>query len=68
MNANSYVLATALNALRHKQLGTLPPDTEFTPFNLSALRDTPKPLDRVKQGDAKTHRIPERLVEALTAP
>lgn len=42
MDANTYVLAAALNGLRQKELGLLPPETELSPFNLSALRQTPK--------------------------
>ncbi len=54
MDANNYVIAAALNALRHKQLGTLPWDAELTPFNLWALRDTPKRTDRFKPDPEQT--------------
>ena len=42
MDTTTYVLAAVLNDVRQKELGLLPPETEFTPFNLSALRQTPK--------------------------
>jgi hypothetical protein len=55
MDPNTYVLAAVLNGLRHKELGTLPPEAEFTPFNLSALRQTPKRPGRPPAA-AVTHR------------
>jgi hypothetical protein len=42
MNTNAYVVTAALDGLRQKGLSALPPEAEFMPFNLSALRPTPK--------------------------
>ena len=46
MDTTTYVLAAVLNGVRQKELGLLPPEAEFTPFNLSALRQTPKRPER----------------------
>ena len=46
MDPNTYVLAAVLNGLWRKELGLLPPEAEFTSFNLSALRQTPKRPER----------------------
>jgi hypothetical protein len=42
MDPNHYVIAAVLNGLRHKENGTLPVETDFTPFNLSCLRNAPE--------------------------
>jgi hypothetical protein len=42
MDPNNYVIAALLNGLQHKQNGTLPPEVEFTPFNLAHLRNAPE--------------------------
>jgi hypothetical protein len=55
MDANNYVITAALNALRHKQLGNLPWDAELTPFNLWALRDTPKRTARITPDPEQVH-------------
>jgi hypothetical protein len=60
MDTNNYVMVAALNLLRQKELGTMPLDAEFTPFDLSALRETPKTGDRFKNDPEDMRLQPER--------
>lgn len=50
MDPNTYVLTAVLNRLRQRKKGTLPPEPEFTRFNLSFLRDAPKGNQRPETG------------------
>ena len=50
MDSNTYGIAAVLNALRQRELGLLPSEAEFTPFDLSALRQTPKRPERPQEG------------------
>ena len=42
MDPNNYVIAAVLSGLRYKENGTLPPEAEFTPFNLAYLWNAPE--------------------------
>ena len=66
MDTNNYVMVAALNLLRQKELGTMPLDAEFTPFDLSALRETPKTGDRFKN-DPEDIRATTRASGCLSA-
>ncbi|MBV9491744.1 MAG: hypothetical protein JO069_18785 [Verrucomicrobia bacterium] len=46
MDPNTYAIAAVFNGQRRKELGLLPPETDFTPFNLSALRQAPRRNER----------------------
>jgi hypothetical protein len=46
MDPNTYVLAAVLNGLRQRKKDKLPPEPEFTLFNLSLLRHAPKDNQR----------------------
>jgi hypothetical protein len=50
MDPNTYVIAAVLSSLRQKEKGVLPPEAEFTPFNLSFLRHAPKDNQRPERG------------------
>jgi len=53
-----------LNGLRWKELGLSPPQAEFTPFNLSDLRQTPwRPAEPRKAREPQPERATR--VEAL---
>ena len=49
MDINTYLLAAVLSSWRQRKPGVLPPEVEFTPLNLSALRPALKRPERSSQ-------------------
>ena len=64
MDTNTYVLAAVLNSLRRKELDFLPPEVEFTAFNLSDLGQA---LNRPEQPSQARENLAARVghVEAI---
>jgi hypothetical protein len=52
MDPNTYVLAAVLNMQLQKQKGALPPEADFSPFNLSVLCLAPGDNDRPETGQS----------------
>ena len=65
MDPNTYAFVAYLNALRQKELGMLPPEVAFTPFNLSALRHTPKRREQMQNTRGAQNQALPAQVEAV---